>query len=101
MLSTSEILKEYALCLKSPIYAIENYLQTFDKTRDKFVQFKLFPRQKEIIYAYEKHRFNLVTKPRQAGVSTTTAAYMAIKVGFADLESPEAVLIIADRKSVV
>jgi hypothetical protein len=98
MLSTSEILKEYALCLKSPIYAIENYLQTFDKTREGFVPFKLFPRQKEIIYAYEKHRFNLVTKPRQAGVSTTTAAYMAVKVGFADLENPEAVLIIANKQ---
>lgn len=98
MLTTNEIFREYAKCLESPIYAVETYLETFDKTQEGFVPFKLFPRQKEIIHAYETHRFNLVTKPRQAGVSTTTAAYMSIKVGFADSENPEAILIIANKQ---
>jgi len=98
MLTTLEIYTEYAKCLASPIYAIETYLETFDKTQEGFVPFKLFPRQKEIILAYEQHRFNLVTKPRQAGVSTTTAAYMSIKVGFADENNPEAILIIANKQ---
>jgi hypothetical protein len=97
-LTKEEIFKEYAKSLTSPIYAIETYLETFDKTQEGFVPFRLFPRQKEIIYAYDKHRFNLITKPRQAGVSTTTAAYMSIKVGFADSENPEAVLIIANKQ---
>lgn len=98
MLSRDEIILEYAKCLASPIYAIETYLETFDKTQEGFVPFSLFPRQKEIIHAYDKHRFNLITKPRQAGVSTTTAAYLSIKVGFADDENPEAVLIIANKQ---
>lgn len=98
MLTTTEIYREYAKCLTSPIYAIETYLETFDKTQEGFVPFKLFPRQKEIIHAYEKHRFNLVTKPRQAGVSTTTAAYMAVKAAFADIDNPEAILIIANKQ---
>jgi len=98
MLTTTEILTEYARCLNSSIYAIETYLETFDKTQEGFVPFKLFPRQKEIITAYDKHRFNLVTKPRQAGVSTTTAAYLSIKVGFADEDNPEAVLIVANKQ---
>lgn len=98
MLTRQEILVEYGKCLESPIYAIETYLETFDKTSEGFVPFKLFPRQKEIIQAYQKNRFNLVTKPRQAGVSTTTAAYLSIKVGFADAENPEAVLIIANKQ---
>ena len=98
MLTTQEIFKEYTKCLMNPVYAIESYLETFDKTQEGFVPFKLFPRQKEIIKAYDKHRFNLVTKPRQAGVSTTTAAYMAIKVGWADEDNPEAVLIIANKQ---
>ncbi len=98
MLTTNEILIEYAKCLQNPIYAIETYLETFDKTQEGFVPFKLFPRQKEIIKAYNKHRFNLITKPRQAGVSTTTAAYMSIKVGFADFTNPEAILIIANKQ---
>lgn len=98
MLTRQEIMKEYAKCLSSPIYGIETYLETFDKTQEGFVKFKLFPRQKEIIHAYDGHRFNLITKPRQAGVSTTTAAYLSIKVGFADEENPEAVLIIANKQ---
>jgi hypothetical protein len=98
MLTNQEVFKEYAKCLTSPVYAVETYLETFDKTQEGFVPFKLFPRQKEIVQAYEKHRFNLVTKPRQAGVSTTTAAYMSIKVGFADEDNPEAILIIANKQ---
>jgi intein/homing endonuclease len=98
MLTSHEILKEYTKGLVNPTYVIETYLETFDKTQEGFVPFQLFPRQKEIIRAYEAHRFNLVTKPRQAGVSTTTAAYMAVKVGWADSENPENVLIIANKQ---
>jgi len=98
MLTKQEILLEYGKCLSNPIYAIQTYLETFDKTQEGFVPFKLFPRQKEIINCYEKHRFNLVTKPRQAGVSTTTAAYLSVKVAFADENNPEAILIIANKQ---
>lgn len=98
MLTKQEIFLEYAKCLNNPVYAIETYLETFDKTQEGFVPFKLFPRQKEIINAYENHRFNLITKPRQAGVSTTTAAYLAIKVAFADVDNPEKILIIANKQ---
>lgn len=96
-LTTKEIYGEYAKCLSNPIYAIETYLQTFDKTREGFVSFKLFPRQKEIVYAYEENRFNLVTKPRQAGISTTTQAYLAIKAAFADNDNPETIVVIANK----
>ena len=97
MLTAVEIFEEYAKCLDSPIYAIESYLQTFDKTQEGFVPFKLFVRQKEIVRAYEKHRFNLVTKPRQAGISTTTQAYCSIKIGFADPKNPETIIVIANK----
>jgi len=97
MLTTEEIFSEYIKCIESPIYAIETYLETFDKTQEGFVPFNLFVRQKEIIYDYEKFRFNLVTKPRQAGISTTTQAYMAIKTAFADPNNPETIVIIANK----
>jgi len=80
-----------------PKYAIETYLETFDKTQEGFVPFKLFHRQKQIVNAYEKHRYNLVTKPRQAGISTTTQAYVAIKGAFADHKNPETIVIIANK----
>src|ERR1017187_10387743 len=96
-LTREETLKEYAKCISSPIYAIEEYLITFDKTKESFVPFKLFPRQKEILYAYENHRFNLVTKPRQAGISTITQAYCGIKAAFADPNNPETIIVIANK----
>jgi hypothetical protein len=98
MLTRKEILEEYAKCLVDPVYAIETYLETFDKTQESIVQFKLFPKQKEIIEAYTKHRRNIVTKPRQAGVSTTTAAFMAITIALADVDNPESILIIANKQ---
>lgn len=98
MLSQTEILHEYMKCLQDPGYGIETYLKTFDRTQEGFVPFKLFPKQREIINAYRDHRFNLVAKPRQAGVSTTTAAYAALLVATADKNNPENILILANKQ---
>lgn len=98
MLTANEILKEYTNCVLDPIYTIETYFKTFDRTNNGFVPFHLFEKQKEIIQSYEEHRFNLVAKPRQAGVSTTTAAYLGVKVAFADKDNPEAILIVANKQ---
>lgn len=97
MLTREEIFEEYAKCLMDPKYAIGTYLKTFDKTNEGFVPFKLFDKQCEIVDCYEKYRFNLITKPRQAGISTTTQAYMAIKCAWADKNNPETVLVIANK----
>jgi hypothetical protein len=96
-LTASEILSEYAKCVMDPKYAIQNYLSTFDKTQEGFVPFKLFPRQKEIIDSYSVNRFNIVTKPRQAGISTVTQAYSAIKCAFAASNNPETIIVIANK----
>ena len=98
MLTANEILKEYTNCVLDPIYTIETYFKTFDRTNNGFVPFHLFEKQKDIVRAYEEHRFNLVAKPRQAGVSTTTAAYLGVKVAFADKDNPEAILIVANKQ---
>ena len=77
-LTKGQKLYEIAKCLKDPIYAIEGYLHTEDRTQGGEVPFKLFPRQEELVHGYVDHRHNIVMKPRQAGISTTTAAYAAI-----------------------
>jgi len=97
MLTSNEILEEYAKCLMDPTYPITNYLKTFDMTQEGFVPFKLFPKQIEIIGDYEEFRYNLVTKPRQAGISTITQAYMATKIAFADPNKPETILVCANK----
>jgi phage FluMu gp28-like protein len=86
----AEQLKIFARCLGDP---------TFDLTQKGMVPFKLFYKQKEIIKSYEEHNRNLVTKPRQAGVSTTTAAYIAVKSAFGDPDNPHKVLILANKQT--
>jgi len=95
----AEQLKIFARCLGDPSYAIETFLKTFDLTQKGMVPFKLFYKQKEIIKSYEEHNRNLVTKPRQAGVSTTTAAYIAVKTAFGDPDNPHKVLILANKQT--
>lgn len=94
-----EQLKVYARSLEDPIFAIETFLKTFDLTQKGNVPFKLFYKQKEIIRSYEKYNRNIVTKPRQAGVSTTTAAYIAVKTAFGDPDNPHKVLILANKQT--
>jgi hypothetical protein len=91
-------LLEIGKCMRDPVHAIEGYLTTFDQTQKSFVNFKLFPKQRDLVKAYKDHRFNIVMKPRQAGVSTTTAAYIAVMTALADPNSPQRVLILANKQ---
>ena len=94
----TEKIKLYATSLKDPIYAIETFLKTYDLTQKGFVPFKLFHKQKDVIKSYEKYDRNIVTKPRQAGVSTTTAAWISKQLQFASTTKPEKVLILANKE---
>jgi hypothetical protein len=96
-MSNSDLFMEYARCLGDSIYCIETYLQTFDKTQGGYVPFKLFPKQKELIESYEKNDFVILKKPRQAGITTTTAAWVSHRVGLADDQRPERILLIANK----
>ncbi len=93
-----QLLLEYTKCAENPSYTIEGYFETFDKTQEGFVPFKLFDKQKLLISNYENNRFNLVLKYRQAGISTVTAAYAAVKTAFALSENPERILILANKQ---
>lgn len=99
MLTAQQILNEYSKCYKdkSRIYMIENYLTTFDATQNETVPFKLFPKQKELVAAFGKYPRNITTKPRQAGISTTTSAFIACEIALAQKGKPETVLIVANR----
>jgi hypothetical protein len=97
-LSKAQMLYEIGKCLSDPVYAIESYLETEDRTQKGFVPFKLFPRQKELVNAYKKHDHNIVMKPRQAGISTTTAAYLAILTALASNKSTQKILIAANKQ---
>ena len=88
----------WAKCKSDPAYFIENYLETFDKTRQAYVKFRPFPKQMEAILAYKENRYNIVLKYRQAGISTLTAAYIVWLISFASSDNPEKVLILANKR---
>jgi hypothetical protein len=97
-LSKAQMLYEIGKCIKDPIHAIENYLETEDRTQNGIVPFKLFPKQKELINAYLNNHHNIVMKPRQAGITTTTAAYLAVLTALASNKSTQKILIAANKQ---
>ena len=99
MLTKQQIVEEYSKCFhdKSRVYMIENYMSTYDATVKSTVPFKLFPKQKELLLALGKYSNNLATKPRQSGISTVSAAWLACEMALADNLQPETVLIVANR----
>jgi hypothetical protein len=88
---------EILRCAMNPIYFIETYLTIFDQTQGvsgTIVPFKLFDFQKDLIKSYQNHRFVVANKYRQAGVSTTTCAYIAWYIMF---NRNRQVAIVADK----
>ena len=98
MIDYQYLMSEYAKCYmdKSRIYMIRNYLKTFDATQRKEVPFKLFPRQQDLCTTLGNASNVVTTKPRQAGITTTSAAFIACEMVLADKESPQTVLAIGN-----
>lgn len=96
MIDLAQISEEYVKCLsdKSRIYMIENYLKTFDMRKSKEVPFLLFPRQKDLICDIRDYQRVITLKPRQAGITTTVAAFITCQIVLANPDSPETVLIV-------
>ena len=88
---------EIVRCAANPIYFIETYLTIFDQTKGNggmIVPFILFSFQKELIRTYMANRFVVANKYRQAGITTTTCAYIAWYIMF---NSNRQVAIVADK----
>ncbi len=96
MVDINEISQEYVKCVsdKTRTYMIENYLKTFDMRKNREVEFKLFPRQKDLISDISNNQRVITLKPRQAGITTTVAAFISCQIALASPESPETVLIV-------
>ena len=72
---TEEEIKEYAKCMKDPMYFIQNYIKIVSLD-DGLVPFKLYDFQKEMIGTFHNNRFTICKLPRQSGKSTTIIAYL-------------------------
>ena len=91
------ILEELEKCSKDPIYFITNYVKIVHPIRG-IVPFNLYNFQKRIVTEIDGHRFNVIKKFRQAGVTTIMCAYSLWKIIF---EHNKLVMVVSigDRES--
>jgi len=75
-LTRDQILKEVIKSGKDPGYFINNYAKISHPLRG-LVPFKLYDYQEDLLTSFNQHRFNVILKARQLGISTITAAYIA------------------------
>lgn len=88
----SEIIK----CGKDPVYFFNNYCKIQHMTRGT-IPFVTYPFQEDCVKDFINHRFNIILKSRQLGLSTLTAAY---SVWLALFQKDKRILVIATKLDV-
>jgi hypothetical protein len=73
-LTKNEIMREIVRCGKDPVYFIKNYVKIAHPVKG-LIPFTLFKYQEDLVYNLLNHRFNVVLKARQLGISTIASAY--------------------------
>lgn len=89
-------IKEILKCGKDPIYFFNKYVKIQHPTRGS-IPFATYPFQDDCVNDFRSHRFNIVLKSRQLGLSTITAAYAMWMVLF---HKDKNVLVIATKLAV-
>ena len=75
-LSKEQMIKEIVKCGKDPVYFTNNYARIVHPTQGQ-IPFTTYDFQTELLKDFRDHRFNIILKARQLGISTVTAAYVA------------------------
>jgi len=88
--------KEIIKCGKDPNYFFKNYLKIQHPVKG-LIPFETFPFQDDCVEEFLEHRFNIVLKSRQLGLSTLVAAYA---VWMAIFQKEKNILIIATKLTV-
>lgn len=75
MASLKDIIKqEYIKCSQDPIHFMKKYCKIQHPTRGK-IPFHLYPFQENTLTEFNTHRYNIVLKSRQTGISTLVAGF--------------------------
>ena len=95
--SLKEIIKiEYQKCASDPIYFMKKYCMIQHPVRGK-IPFHLYPFQEKTLTEFKNHRYNIILKSRQTGISTLTAGFSLWKMLF---NQDFNVLVIATKQEV-
>jgi intein/homing endonuclease len=94
-----EMAIEYTKCYqdKTAIYFIEHILKTFNASKGKEMPFELFPKQKEFCRSLNENKNSIAIKPRQAGITTVSSAFVTHRIWSCDEGAPETVLCIGNK----
>ena len=88
------IKKEYVKSAKDPIYFLKKYCVVQHPMKGK-VPFHLYEYQEKALSTFEDHRFNIILKARQLGLSTLSAGYSLWMMTF---HSDKNILVIATKQ---
>lgn len=75
-LSLDEIKKEIIKCGRNPSYFLKNYGKISHPDRG-ILPFKTYDFQDDLLGKFRDHRFNIIVKARQLGISTIVAGYIS------------------------
>ena len=95
-LNKQKQIAEIVKCGKDPTYFINRHVEIQHPIRGR-IPFHTFPFQDDCLNAFNDHRYNIVVKSRQLGLSTLTAAYAAWMALF---HKDKTVLVIATKLAV-
>jgi len=74
-LTKAQLKRELLKCGRDPVYFINNYIKVAHPMKG-LIPFNLYPFQEKCVEDFNDHRFNIILKARQLGLSTTSAAYI-------------------------
>ena len=75
-LSKKEVLKEIVKAGKDPVYFLNNYGR-ISHPQKGLIAFRTYDYQTDLLNDFNNHRFNVILKARQLGISTISAGYIA------------------------
>lgn len=92
-MSRQAIVYEIIKCGKDPIYFMNKYCKIQHQVRG-LIPFDTYDFQDACVKDFQKHRFNIILKSRQLGLSTVSAAYV---VWYAIFKKDKNILVIATK----
>ena len=90
---SSEEIREYAKCMKDPVYFAKKYLKVISLD-EGLVDFNLYPYQEDMFTHFNANRFSIVLACRQSGKSISSVAYL---VWYALFHPEKTIAILANK----
>lgn len=91
-----ELVAEILNCAKSPAHFLKQYAMIQHPTRG-LIPFSTFNYQDDLLDAFDKHRFNIILKSRQVGITTIIAGYICWLIYF---HQDKSVMVLANKQEV-